>query len=236
MPKGDPIRFLSRQLESQTFVSWHGLGRTEWDYTVEPGTCNYMVELPISVAKDRGWILPTPSHLQVSTRSAQEFAALMELETALASRGTIVKTTVRVERLLTALDALTSNALYNPITAARVRGSVRSQGRIVKAATEYLKEHGSETDASGAKLSATVGCSRRSLYAAFQAQVGLGPRKVDEMLRLYKLRSLLREGAPGHTTVSKLMHEAGFSHLGRTAGLYRSHFGETPSKTLRGSA
>ena len=226
------MRFLTETLERPTLVSWHGMGRTEWDYVVEPGTRNYMIEMPAHVAKSRGWQLPTPEQLPVAVESADRFVAVLDEEIGLARMGAEANPP---ERLLTALDELTGNALYRNFATRRPRRSIVSQQKIVKTGLDYLKEYGYEGSVTGVELSRAVGCPMRTLYAAFEAQLGLGPNQLHILLRLYKLRSLLTLKSCEGRSVSELILEAGFSHLGRTAGMYRAHFGETPSETLRRS-
>lgn len=84
-------------------------------------------------------------------------------------------------------------------------------------------------------LAADLGISRRSLFHVFRTTLGVGPRRFFELKRLYALRASLRQQDDASTTVTAEATQLGFSELGRLAGLYRDHFGETPSETLKGS-
>jgi AraC-like DNA-binding protein len=73
----------------------------------------------------------------------------------------------------------------------------------------------------------------RSLQLAFAALRGVSPMRFVTERRLAAVRSrLTRAGV--NDDVTRVAVEAGFSHLGRFAVLYRQTFGETPSQTLRG--
>ncbi|MGI9483392.1 MAG: helix-turn-helix domain-containing protein [Hyphomicrobiales bacterium] len=78
--------------------------------------------------------------------------------------------------------------------------------------------------------------SRRTLFAAFRAELGFGPYKFMELRRLNALRNRLLHADPEETTVACLSNEIGFSELGRTAVTYRKLFCEPPSASLRRSA
>jgi AraC-like DNA-binding protein len=49
--------------------------------------------------------------------------------------------------------------------------------------------------------------------------------------RLALARRRLAEARPGET-VARIAEDAGFTHLGRFAGIYRETYGEVPSATL----
>lgn len=84
-------------------------------------------------------------------------------------------------------------------------------------------------------LASDIGVSRRRVFQAFRTELGIGPRKFREMVRLNALRSQLLQETPKTASVTLLANEHGFSELGRLAGTYRRTFGELPSETLRRS-
>ncbi|QDG79056.1 helix-turn-helix domain-containing protein [Labrenzia sp. PHM005] len=84
-------------------------------------------------------------------------------------------------------------------------------------------------------LAGQLGMSKRKLYYAFQSTLGIGPRRYFELRRLHALRRELKRLHKDDCTVTELAHAHGFTQLGRVAGLYKTHFGETPSETLRRS-
>lgn len=82
-------------------------------------------------------------------------------------------------------------------------------------------------------LASNIGVSRRRVFQAFKSELGIGPRRFREVVRLNALRSHLLQETPETASVTLLANEHGFSELGRLAGTYRRTFGELPSETLR---
>ncbi len=233
VPPDDPVRFESARIDHCTLVSWHGLERTEWDYLATPGTRNYIIETSEVVARERGWSLPPPGILPVRRKRAERFAHHCESIVARARETGFTHPLSVSNDLLDALDHMASGALYRHASNHSQPASARVRQKLVQATADYLKDRGADDKISGAQLSTALGVSARTLYAAFELQLGIGPNQLQTIQRLYRLRALLRSSTPETASVSKLMHDAGFSHLGRTSGLYRTHFGETPVETLR---
>ena len=82
------------------------------------------------------------------------------------------------------------------------------------------------------EICAALGVSRRTLHRAFQEVFGLGPVSFLRHKRLCAVHSILRESAPGSTTVAAVAMGQGFYELGRFAQYYLAMFGERPSQTL----
>ena len=82
------------------------------------------------------------------------------------------------------------------------------------------------------QLSRDLGVSRRTLFHAFKKELGLGPRRFNELLRLNLLRARLYRHGRGDATVTECANDLGFSELGRMAVAYRAVFGESPRETL----
>lgn len=75
--------------------------------------------------------------------------------------------------------------------------------------------------------------SRRTLQAGFQRHLGTTPMAYLREVRLEMVHDRLREAEPGFTTVARIAHSAGFTHLGRFAASYRARYGIAPSESLR---
>ncbi|AZP23128.1 AraC family transcriptional regulator [Streptomyces aquilus] len=86
-----------------------------------------------------------------------------------------------------------------------------------------------------ARLAGIAQVSVRTLQEAFRRHVGMSPMAYVDDVRLQRVYAELRASGPGVTTVSDVAHRWGFAHLGRFAARYRERFGETPSRTLRGT-
>ncbi len=233
VPPDDPVRFNSARLDHCALVSWHGLKRTEWDYLATPGTRNYMIETSVELARERGWSLPPPGILPVRRKRAKRFANDCESIVARAREKGFTHPLSVSNDLLDALDQMVSGALYRHASSHSQPESARVRQKLVQATADYLKHHGSDDKLTGAQLSKALGVPARTLYAAFESHLGVGPNQLQTIQRLYRLRTSLRRHTPETASVSQLMHDAGFSHLGRTSGLYRIHFGEKPVQTLK---
>ncbi len=233
LPLGDPVRFNATIISKPSLVSWIGSTRQETDHVITGGTLNYMVEISADVALKRGWQRVPPRIMTVNRHAALEFASALDSVFATARQRRIAATTMSEEYLLDSLDALTEDALYLNVPADRTRRASAMHQKVVAAAFDHMREEEFSGSDLGAELSGAIGTSRRTLYAAFKSHLGIGPSELHRIKRLYMLRRRLVSASPDETSVSSAMLESGFAQLGRTATLYRAHFGELPSKTLQ---
>lgn len=77
-----------------------------------------------------------------------------------------------------------------------------------------------------------VGASRKTLQAAFNAVLGMGPARYLRLARLNHARSALVRAEAGRDLVSDIAFASGFWHMSKFAQDYRAAFGELPSETL----
>ena len=82
------------------------------------------------------------------------------------------------------------------------------------------------------ELAEQAGVSMRVLELAFRETLGLSPLQFLTRLRLNRLHAMLRIKSSDNASVTTLMHDLGFTELGRTAQRYRELFEEKPSETL----
>lgn len=75
-----------------------------------------------------------------------------------------------------------------------------------------------------------AGCSRRSLENGFQQFIGCSPARY---ILLQKLELAHQRLQRGQGTVSEVAFHCGFNHLSHFTRLYKNHYGETPSQTMR---
>ncbi|GLU46281.1 helix-turn-helix transcriptional regulator [Nocardiopsis ansamitocini] len=83
-----------------------------------------------------------------------------------------------------------------------------------------------------ADLARAMGMSIRGLQGACRRTYGTTPMALLRQVRLDHARRALRHAEPTHASVAAIAHQAGFTHLGRFAALYRRRFGEMPSQTM----
>ncbi len=82
------------------------------------------------------------------------------------------------------------------------------------------------------QLAQMVGASDRTLLYAFRERFGMTPAAFMKARRLAAVRRDLQVQLPDRSTVSDILAQHDFWHLGQFAKDYRKHFGELPSDTL----
>jgi AraC-like DNA-binding protein len=83
------------------------------------------------------------------------------------------------------------------------------------------------------EICAAIGVAERTLRAACEEHLGMGPIRFLSLRRLHLVNRALRQANPSTTTVTRIATDRGFWELGRFAVAYRVLFGESPSETLR---
>lgn len=126
------------------------------------------------------------------------------------------------ETLLTALLVELQPGSRRPAPAAERLSKVHGR-RAAEWAAENYAGPVQITEWAGA-----VNLSVRHLQAVIRAEYGCTPKEYLTELRLQRARVLIRRAEPGRT-ITSLATEAGFTHLGRFALLYRQRFGLSPS-------
>jgi AraC-like DNA-binding protein len=111
------------------------------------------------------------------------------------------------------------------------RQATPSGPHYVRRAEEYMETH-CEEPITASLLATAVGVNVRTLYAAFRKHRDYTPFEFLRSVRLRRARSALLSAPPG-SKVRDVALKWGFNHIGRFSSLYRRHFGESPSDTLR---
>ena len=78
-----------------------------------------------------------------------------------------------------------------------------------------------------------VGASERTLRAACEEHLGMGPIRYLTIRRMHLVRRALLRADPSKATVTQIATDYGFWELGRFSVAYRALFGESPSDSLR---
>ena len=111
--------------------------------------------------------------------------------------------------------------------------AMRRAYKLVKQCEEIYTQPGADGPPRVSSMAAMLGVSKRTLYYAFHQVLGLGPSRYFQVLRLHAFREKLLRHSVGQGPIARYAMEMGFGQLGRLAGRYRHHFGESPSDTLR---
>jgi AraC-like DNA-binding protein len=82
-------------------------------------------------------------------------------------------------------------------------------------------------------ICAGIGVAERTLRAACEEQLGMGPIRYLTLRRMHLVRRALLTADANKTSVTRIVTDHGFWELGRFSVAYRTLFGEPPSETLR---
>ncbi|WP_426409746.1 helix-turn-helix domain-containing protein [Bradyrhizobium ganzhouense] len=83
------------------------------------------------------------------------------------------------------------------------------------------------------EICSAIGAAERTLRAACEEHLGMGPVRYLTLRRMHLVRRALLRADPLHSTVTRIVTDHGFWELGRFSVAYRTLFGEAPSETLR---
>ena len=85
------------------------------------------------------------------------------------------------------------------------------------------------------EICAAIGAAERTLRAACEQRIGMGPIRYLTLRRMHLVHRALARTAPSTATVTQVATDHGFWELGHFSVAYRLMFGETPSQTLNRS-
>jgi AraC-like DNA-binding protein len=83
------------------------------------------------------------------------------------------------------------------------------------------------------EICAAIGVAERTLRAACEEHLGMGPIRYLSLRRMHLVRRALLRADPSTTTVTRVATDFGFWELGRFSVAYRVLFAESPSESLR---
>jgi AraC-like DNA-binding protein len=83
------------------------------------------------------------------------------------------------------------------------------------------------------EICAAIGVAERTLRAACEEHLGMGPIRFLTLRRMHLVRRALLHAHAPEATVTRIVTDQGFWELGRFSVAYRALFGESPSETLR---
>ena len=103
---------------------------------------------------------------------------------------------------------------------------------IVRRFEEFL-EANPNTPLYMPEICAAVGAAERTIRAACEDHLGMGPIRYLGLRRMHLVHRALLRADSSMATVTQIATDHGFWELGRFAVAYRTLFGEPPSATLR---
>src|SRR5579871_3259996 len=81
------------------------------------------------------------------------------------------------------------------------------------------------------EICAAIGVAERTLCAACEEHLGMGPIRFLNLRRMHLAHRALLRADSSNTTVTTIATDHGFWELGRFSVTYRDLFGESPSET-----
>ncbi len=152
--------------------------------------------------------------------------------------GTIAETTPKLFELPEVVRALEQKAIHlmvRCLTEGTVSttsyGGQRHEAIVVR--FEEFLEANPNTPFYLTEICAAVGAAERTLRAACEEHLGMGPIRYLALRRMHLVHRALLLADHRSTNVTRMATDHGFWELGRFAVAYRELFGEPPSATLQ---
>ena len=108
----------------------------------------------------------------------------------------------------------------------------RRHNVIIRRFEHYLEAH-PDRPLYLTEICAAIGVAERTLRAACEEHLGMGPIRYLTLRRMHLARRALLRADPSKSTVTHIVTDHGFWELGRFSVAYRALFEELPSETLR---
>ncbi len=229
-----PPRFAGRDVQPNS-VLVHHRGK-EKEYVIEPGTTSLDIVVSSKRLASLEWELSSELLRTVPqkavTRVIEHCRQIQQLATLPAEmRGPASE--LHERRMLELLYALVQPARQAEAAADWRSSPLHRSFRLVQRAQMLMARRGCDEKVSVAEIARGLGVSERTLYNAFRDWLGVGPYEYDLIQRLHLFRNKLRRGRTYPGKVTRAALDTGFSHLGQLGRLYRRHFGETPTQTIK---
>jgi AraC-like DNA-binding protein len=116
--------------------------------------------------------------------------------------------------------------------ASKMKNRELGHGRIVARFEAFIEAH-PNTPLYLDEVCAAVGVAERTLRAACEDHLGMGPIRYLTLRRMHLVHRALRRTPSNSATVTQIATAHGFWELGRFSVAYRELFGEPPLATLR---
>lgn len=235
-----PVRCGGREIGRSDALMW--LQHHEIDYLLEGPLKSLEISVSPEIVSELGWLAggqpvntidkaSLQTLLQVCTMASDWLRANNNLP----ADTRIIRGRLWREWILDALSPVVAPWTEQPETSRGLAKQWTKHFEIVRRCERQFDADDPELMADADLMARDLGISRRSLFYAFQRTLGIGPRRYFELQRLHELRRALKTAKTDQVSVTDLATKFGFTQLGRMAGIYRRHFGETPSETLRKS-
>ncbi len=209
--------------------------QVEKQYVLEPG--RYLdIIVEETLATEMGWNLSKTSINSVAPHARKRLMSNCESLTNATADCEVNSILIQVlrERVLISLgeslrpwgfDTDEGNMIH--------RQKSRASFELVKQAIDFMQRGSKTCKIRIADVAASFEVSERSLYNSFQNWLGIGPYEHHVICKLHEFRKRLIRGPAYQGKITRNASQSGFDHLGQLGKIYRRHFGESPSQTVR---
>ena len=230
----NPLRWRGMELNADQALFYHP--GQEHDYIVPTHVRSMGISLNRHLLERMGWNLDDRPLLNLDHQQMTRLAesAIRATKVVMSNNVSIEALEVLQERLVFQLEKLLAPILYTPETEQPMTPS--TSHKLYKLASEsrqHMLEGGLMQKLDIEQLAKTLSVSTRSLYRAFRHCYGVGPYEYHTLLRFQAFRRMARMENLRRGLITDIALEYGFSHLGRFAKAYRTHYGELPKDSIR---
>jgi AraC-like DNA-binding protein len=166
--------------------------------------------------------------------NAALMSRLLELHETVGQIATTIPEVLEVPEAARSLEQQLIHILVRCLTdsgSTQITSGGRCHDMIVAKFEEYL-EANPNIPLHLAEICAAVGVAERTLRAACEEHLGMGPIRYLALRRMHLVHRALLRAHHRSTTVTRVATDHGFWELGRFSVAYRALFGEMPSVTL----
>ena len=234
---GDPLAarasYYGHELRGDMVLCQHA--RREHRVRVPDGFRGWEIEVSAAVRSRRGWRVTLEPLRPVGRATRQALDRLCEGAFAAAQRGASgnLGTHALRDAVLDALERLLPELVADEHRTSVFPVSMHAQRELIRAAIQTMGRAATRGDAVRVgSVARHLGVSERSLYLAFQDQLGVGPYAIHQLDQLHRFREALALSHGGRGSVTSAAASVGFGDPARLARVYRRQFGESPRQTL----
>ncbi len=233
------VVFHGQELDPESVLHWHH--GEEQEYVAGTGVALLLVFVDPALAEMLGWVVAPEACRRVPRQRIDKLVGNCRIATHAAQRLTAIdgnasmqKEELRLrDRILADLELAAAPWLDPQETSAENAILGTRSFQLVKEVEHSFRQHDFAETLRMNSVAEKLGVSRRTLFHAFRNCLDMGPQGYLRLIRLHWLRDRLLEASPTTTSVTALANTLGFDHMGRLSTLYKQHFRELPSETLK---
>jgi AraC-like DNA-binding protein len=187
-------------------------------------SCKAIVGCELDPERSSQFIRPNPKFIERFLKLHEMVGGIAKAAPELFELPEVVRSLE--QQLIHALVRCVTEGIVSPMSSGNLRH------KVIVARFEDFMEANPNTPLYLTEVCVAIGTSERTLRAACEEHVGMGPIRYLTLRRMHLVRQALARAVPSTATVTQIATDHGFWELGRFSVAYRTMFGETPSLTL----